>query len=78
MIIYREEDMEIKDTYRVDIVVQDCDTALAHKSGGLPVYATPAMIAMIAITTINSTSEKPLFDFILKISFKKYFLPFAR
>ena len=39
--------MEIKDTFRVDIVVQDCDTAIAHKSGGLPVYATPAMIALM-------------------------------
>lgn len=39
--------MEIKDTFRVDIVVQDCDTAISHKSGGLPVYATPAMIALM-------------------------------
>lgn len=39
--------MEIKDTFRTEILVQDCDTAIAHKSGGLPVYATPAMIALM-------------------------------
>lgn len=37
----------INDTLRVDITVQECDTAIAHKSGGLPVYATPAMIALM-------------------------------
>ena len=37
----------VNDTYKVEITVQDCDTAIVHKSGGLPVYATPAMIALM-------------------------------
>ncbi len=37
----------VNDTYKVEITVQECDTAIVHKSGGLPVYATPAMIALM-------------------------------
>lgn len=37
----------VNDTYKVEITVQECDTAIEHKSGGLPVYATPAMIALM-------------------------------
>ena len=37
----------VNDTYKVGITVQECDTAIVHKSGGLPVYATPAMIALM-------------------------------
>ena len=37
----------VNDTYKVEITVQDSDTAIVHKSGGLPVYATPAMIALM-------------------------------
>lgn len=39
--------METNDSLRIDINVQECDTAIAHKSGGLPVYATPAMIGLM-------------------------------
>lgn len=39
--------MEINDTLKIGITVQECDTAIAHKSGGLPVYATPAMIGLM-------------------------------
>lgn len=37
----------VNDTYKVEITVEECDTAIVHKSGGLPVYATPAMIALM-------------------------------
>lgn len=37
----------VNDTYKVAITVQESDTAIVHKSGGLPVYATPAMIALM-------------------------------
>ena len=39
--------MNVNDIFEVTITVQDNDTAIAHKSGGLPVYATPAMIALM-------------------------------
>lgn len=38
---------KLDDTYKVAITVGESDTAIAHKSGGLPVYATPAMIALM-------------------------------
>ncbi len=37
----------INDKYRVEITVSDKDTAIAHGSGGLEVFATPAMIALM-------------------------------
>ena len=39
--------MNVNDTFEVKITVKDTDTAIAHKSGGLPVYATPGMIALM-------------------------------
>lgn len=39
--------MNISDIFEVKIIVLDSDTAIAHKSGGLPVYATPAMIGLM-------------------------------
>ena len=39
--------MDVNDVLEVKITVQESDTAIAHKSGGLPVYATPAMIALM-------------------------------
>ena len=39
--------MNVNDIFEVTITVQESDTAIAHKSGGLPVYATPAMIALM-------------------------------
>lgn len=38
---------KLDDIYKVEITVTESDTAIAHKSGGLPVYATPAMIALM-------------------------------
>ena len=37
----------IGDNIKIEITVGEADTAIAHKSGGLPVYATPAMIALM-------------------------------
>ena len=37
----------IDDTYRADLTVSEKDTALAMGSGGLEVFATPAMIALM-------------------------------
>ena len=37
----------VNDTYKVEITVTGSDTAIVHKSGGLPVYATPAMVALM-------------------------------
>lgn len=39
--------MNVNDIFEVKITVQESDTAIAHKSGGLPVYATPAMIGLM-------------------------------
>ncbi len=52
--------MDVNDIYEVTITVQDNDTAIAHKSGGLPVYATPAMIALMenAAFTLLKNSDK--------------------
>ena len=50
----------INDTYKVEITVQECDTAIVHKSGGLPVYATPAMVALMenAAFTLLKNEDK--------------------
>ncbi len=37
----------INDIYRADLTVSEKDTALAMGSGGLEVFATPAMIALM-------------------------------
>ena len=38
---------EINNIYRADLTVNEKDTALAMGSGGLEVFATPAMIALM-------------------------------
>lgn len=38
---------EINDIYRADLTVTEKDTALALGSGGLEVYATPGMVALM-------------------------------
>lgn len=48
----------MKDNYRIDKVVQECDTAIAHKSGGLPVFATPAMIALMENAAFSLLKEE--------------------
>lgn len=50
----------VNDTYKVAITVQESDTAIVHKSGGLPVYATPAMIALMenaAFSLLNNEGK---------------------
>ena len=39
--------INIDDTLKVGLTVAESDTAISHKSGGLPVYATPAMIGLM-------------------------------
>lgn len=39
--------VQVGDTYKAEITVEEKDTAIVHKSGGLPVYATPAMVALM-------------------------------
>ncbi len=39
--------MNIGDKHKESITVSDKDTAIAHGSGGLEVYATPAMVALM-------------------------------
>lgn len=40
-------------TYSQQIVVSEKDTALAYGSGNLPVFATPAMIALMENTAVH-------------------------
>lgn len=47
----------INDTYKVTITVEEKDTAIVHKSGGLPVYATPAMIALMENAAFSLLKE---------------------
>ena len=39
--------INMDDTLKVGLTVAESDTAISHKSGGLPVYATPAMIGLM-------------------------------
>lgn len=50
--------IQISDTYRADMTVTENDTAIAHKSGGLPVFATPAMIALMENAAFTLLKEK--------------------
>ena len=52
--------MNVNDIFEVTITVQEKDTAIAHQCGGLPVYATPAMIALMenAAFTLLKNSDK--------------------
>ena len=45
--------VEINEKYIIESTVSDSDTAIAHKSGGLPVYATPAMIGLMEAAAYN-------------------------
>lgn len=50
--------IEINDKYKIESVVGEQDTAIAHKSGGLPVYATPAMIALMESAAFNLLKQE--------------------
>lgn len=46
--------MEVGIKKKTTITVTDKDTALAHGSGSLKVFATPAMVALMENTAMNS------------------------
>lgn len=45
--------IELNDKYSIETTVAEKDTAIAHKSGGLPVFATPGMIALMESAAFN-------------------------
>ena len=52
--------MNIGDKYTVTHVVTEKDTAVSYGSGGLPVYATPAMICLMEKTAYRFAAEEGL------------------
>lgn len=42
------------------LTVSDKDTALSYKSGGLPVFATPGMIALMECAAFNLLKNEPV------------------
>lgn len=52
--------MKTGDTYTLRHVVNDSETALTLGSGGLEVYATPAMICLMEKTAYQAAAEKGL------------------
>ena len=52
--------MNIGETYTLKYIVTDADTAEAIGSGGLPVYATPAMICLMEKTAYLAAAENGL------------------
>ena len=47
---------EINDIYRADLTVTEKDTALALGSGGLEVFATPGMVALMENAAMNAVA----------------------
>lgn len=52
--------INIGDKYNLSIVVVAKDTAIAHKSGGLEVFATPAMVALMENSAYSLLKEAGL------------------
>lgn len=50
--------LETNVKYSIEIIVSENDTAIAHKSGGLPVYATPAMIGLMEAAAYNLLKQE--------------------
>jgi predicted thioesterase len=50
--------LETNVKYSIEIIVSESDTAIAHKSGGLPVYATPAMIGLMEAAAYNLLKQE--------------------
>ena len=47
----------INDIYRADLTVSEKDTALAMGSGGLEVFATPAMVALMENAAMMAVAD---------------------
>ena len=52
--------MKISDKYTLTQIITDVETAEAYGSGGLPVYATPAMICLMEKTAYRFAAEEGL------------------
>ena len=50
--------LETNVKYSIEIIVSESDTAIVHKSGGLPVYATPAMIGLMEAAAYNLLKQE--------------------
>lgn len=53
------ENIEVGQSYTATVTVTDKDTALAYGSGGLEVFATPAMISLMESAAYNLLKDAP-------------------
>ncbi|MEG2849547.1 MAG: dihydrolipoamide acyltransferase, partial [Bacteroidales bacterium] len=54
------ENIAVGMTYRVDLTVLEKDTAKSYKSGGLDVFATPGMIALMECAAFTLLKNEPV------------------
>ncbi len=51
--------LKIGEQYRSTMIVKEVDTAISHGSGGLEVFATPAMIALMESAAYLLLKQEP-------------------
>lgn len=54
------ENIAVGMTYRTDLTVTEQDTAKSYKSGGLDVFATPGMIALMESAAFGLLKQEPV------------------